>query len=157
VAVLDEADLQRKEKVRLRWHPIVAPRIDAGGRFGFAHKGAGLDAIVASSCSRDLELGCGRHQYLRPKDRDRLGNLLPQRREPFIDALAEGRTVWFLSLFSLGTEAETGESWRLAAGEAETPSWRVTAASGPVAVVLASDYLRISGPAGEWQVRRSGA
>ena len=157
VAVLDEADLQRKEKVRLRWHPIVAPRIDAGGRFGFAHKGAGLDAIIASSCRRDLELSCGRHQYLPPRDRDRLGNPLPQRREPFIDALAEGRAVWFLSLFSVGTEAETGASWQLAAGEAEIPSWSIAAASGPVAVVLASDYLKLSGLAGEWQVRRSGA
>ena len=157
VAVLDEADLQRKEQVRLRWHSIVAPRIDAGGRFGFEHKGAGLAALVAGSGGRDLELSLGRHQYLPPRDRDRLGNPLPQRREPFMDALAEGRRVWFLSLFSVGTAAEAGESWQPARGEAGTSSWRIHAGSGPVAVALAGDYLKVSGPAGKWQVRRSGA
>ena len=156
VAVLDEADLQRKEKVRLRWHPIVAPRIDAGGRFRFEHEGAGLAAVVASSGRRDPELDCGRHQYLPPRDRDRLGNPLPQRREPFIDAVVEGRAIWFLSLFSVGAAAAAREAWHGTGGGSGAPAWRIRTGSGPVAVVLASDYLEVSGPGGEWQVKRSG-
>ncbi len=157
VAVLDEADLQRAEQVRLRWHTIVAPRLGAGGRFDFEHKGSGLAAIIASAAGADLELSCGRHQYLAPRDRDRLGNPLPQRREPFLDAVVASRSVWFLSLFSAAAAAATGEAWQRIDGGAGAPGWGIDTGSGPVAVELASDYLNVSGPGGEWQVSRTQA
>jgi len=148
--------------VRLRWHTGAAPRLGgvgpggpsqvaagAGGgagshggvpaapltgAFSVAVEGVSLAAVIASP-EADVVLSTGRHQYCPPHDRDRMGNPLPQRREPYVDAEAEGSQLRLLSLFAVTGPGEAPRAW-VATNE---QIWSL--GDGPVQVGLADDRL----------------
>jgi len=162
VAVLDEVVQEAGGPVRLRWHTGAAPRLGRGvpggpsqvvagvgggagshggvsagsltGAFSVDVEGVALAALIASP-EAHVALSTGRHQYCPPYDRDRMGNLLPQRREPYVDAEAEGPQLRLLSLFAVTGPGEAPRAW-VATNE---QIWSL--GDGPVQVGLADDRL----------------
>lgn len=146
VVVLDEARLLVEETCRLRWHPATMPQMDAAGGFSLESGPAWLHAWVGAADGTPLDLTTGRHEYRPPYDRDRMGSLLPQRREPYIDAFLRGRSVRFVSLFDIQVRdggARPAGGWRR-----EGDGW----VRGQTTVRVDDEGLHVTGSAGSWRV-----
>ena len=136
VVVLDEAELPQSERVRLRWHTSQPAKPDARGRFATGQRGANLAACVVS-LSGEVSISNGRHKYLPPYDKGRLGNPYPQRHEPFIQLQTESDRLQWLSLFCV-----TGPEEKNAAWERNATGWSIKTPEGTVAVeVLKTELL----------------
>lgn len=101
VAVLDEGELEKEEAISLRWHTISEANLSPNGAFSFQHNGVGLVGRIEIL---DGKLGTHHnrhHSYQPPYHRDRTGDLLEQRREPFIESILNGDRYRALTLFAL--------------------------------------------------------
>ncbi len=145
VVVVDRARLQVAESCRLRWHPATEPEWAGPGSFAVVHGAARVDAWIGGADGRPLPLVGGRHQYQAPFDRDRMDNPLPQRREPYVDAVMDGLQICFVSLFAVTptAAAAAGGAW-----ERRQDRW----VWGDVWVAITADELHVTGSAISWTV-----
>lgn len=133
VVVIDEARLHTSERSRLRWHPATEPQLGAAGQFHAIREHARVDAWIGGADGTPAELVTGRHRYQAPYDHDRIGNPMPQRREPFVDTVAETNHVRFVSLFCVGEGAahpwtHDGSAWACDQAQISLTDDRVTVA-----------------------------
>lgn len=125
VSVLDEAELERPEQIRLRWHTADRSEPDAIGCFLVQQQNERLACRVIALNGAKLTLTRGQHAYAPPYDKARTGDPLEQRHESYVQAEMENGSCRLLTLFALlppdmpvrwrsGQPAATGEEvWRL--------------------------------------------
>jgi hypothetical protein len=138
IAVLDDARFARSGQIRVRWHPETLTDPDAHGHFVVRNDTVALSGLIVGLDGEELRFNTGRHKYEPPYNKDRMGNPLPQRREPYLDALMESRHCRILSLFAVyGPETEP-TPWTKSGD-----SWRADTENGPVCVSVGPDGLRV--------------
>ena len=136
--VLDEAELEREEAISLRWHTSDHSEPDAQGRFTVEADGVHLAARVARLDSGPIRFSRGEHEYRAPYDRHRLGTLLAQRHESFVEASLVGDHCCLLTLFAVFGPGETPHSW-----EPDQGGWRIDTPAGAVRVALQSGLFEV--------------
>jgi hypothetical protein len=139
VAVLDEADLPAERLISLRWHTADRAEPAADGRFTVVNEGVRLAGLVARLDGGALALRRGEHVYEAPFDRGRLGELLDQRRESFVDAVATASRCRLLSLFSVTGPGEAAAGW--GGGEGR---WSLNNGCGKIAVTWEQGRLTVT-------------
>ena len=138
VAVLDEARFNIPGTIRVRWHPEIYAEPDKEGNFLINNDGVLLSGRIVSAGPERLSFSTGRHKYEPPYNSDRMGNIYPQRNEPFLDAATESDGCRILSLFAVyGKGQETG-NWV----EADN-GWMIDTPEGRVLVQLTDAGLDV--------------
>ncbi len=112
VAVLDEARFNEPGEIRVRWHPEIAAEPDEKGHFLITNEDVSLSGQVVSVGNEKLHFNTGRHLYKEPYNRDRMGNIYPQRKEPYMDAITESDRCQILTLFALFKPGEEPAKWK---------------------------------------------
>lgn len=122
VAVLDEAELKEPESISLRWHMASSGAPDDEGNFRVVNGGHALACRVESLDDQPESMGLMRHAYEAPYNRDRTGQLLEQRHEPYVELIQKRRSCRILTLFALDDGespalwSRSGETWSLETG-----------------------------------------
>ena len=137
IAVLDEARFSEPGMIRVRWHPETAVEPDGNGQFLINNNGVSLSGCIVSGLNNKLNFSTGNHHYDPPYNRDRMGNLLPQRNEPYLDAWTESDSCRILSLFSVYGPDQKPRKWM-----ATDNGWLIDTPGGPVKVYLEDNRLR---------------
>ncbi len=141
VAVLDEAHFTRPGILRVRWHPETSVAPDKRGAFRIRNHDVTLSGKIVNLDGSEFRTCAGRHRYEPPYDRDRMGNPLPQRREPFFDGLIESDRCRILTLFAVhGPGAAIGD-WTK-----QGNAWYMDQADGPVEVALSHETMQTGHP-----------
>jgi hypothetical protein len=147
VAVLDEAETECREEIALRWHTANACRVDDHGGFLVTDDGVGLACRVMALDGGPLTLATGRHEYRPPYDRNRVGEPLRQRHEPYVQATLTAERCRLLSLFAVLPRGERPREWRTIDG-----GWSLTTSEGHFVVEVTDDALTVRcGNAPAWQ------
>jgi len=144
VAVLDAADLRTAETTSLRWHTVDRAEPDTQGNFTVRNADASVVAKVVAANHVSIEFRRGEHCYHAPFDRDRLGNLLEQKHESYVETVVRAETVRLLSLFAVGAPGQDAPEWSLS----EDGTWCVTTADGVVRIECDGLSMRVDGPSG---------
>ncbi|MEX0331843.1 MAG: heparinase II/III family protein [Puniceicoccaceae bacterium] len=124
VAVLDEAELSKEEAISLRWHTIAPPRYDDSGHFLVEDGKARVAGFVQPLKGAVQAFSMRRHAYAAPYDRDRTGEALEQRKEPYLEWILKDRHCRILTLFASSPIADLG-AWTEQSGK-----WSCRTASG---------------------------
>ena len=140
VAVLDEAVFAAPGTIRVRWHPGTPAVPDRHGAFTVAIDGVTLSGRIVVLDGAPLRLTTGVHHYDPTYDRDRMGNPLPQRGEPFIDARVESDRCRILSLFAVQEVGREPRPW-----EGSGTSWCMETAAERIEVQVTGDRLQVVG------------
>ncbi|MCX5660082.1 MAG: heparinase II/III family protein [Planctomycetota bacterium] len=132
VAVLDVAELLDEQEISLRWHTAVRPdlRVSSTGSRGDADE-TPCDFTLLTPAARlvarihtDLlpfKFAARAHAYAPPFDRDRLGNLLVQTRENYVEAIGRGRSCRLLTLFAVNSSEAPAPVWQSGVDKASHP------------------------------------
>ncbi len=139
--VLDEATLVKPDDISLRWHTRFVPVLREDGSFFVTNETAGLSARVVALDRQVLEFNLGRQEYRAPYDKDRDGNLLEQRHEPFVNMTTRGDQCRLLSLFALTTLHDRGTPWHVM-----EDGYRIDTHMGRYSVKVDSGYLLTENP-----------
>ena len=139
VAVLDEGELEREESISLRWHTIAEARVSPMGAFSFESNGVGLIGRIEILDGELDSHQIRRHSYEAPYHRDRTGDLLEQRREPYIESALNGSRYRALTLFALADEESGDRQWTR-----DQNSWSFETADDRCEVSLIGDSIKIS-------------
>lgn len=139
VAVLDEAELEQAEAVSLRWHTIVPSPPDAEGHFRVAEGAARLacQLVVLEGANREPPRLL-QHAYQAPYDRDRTGEKLEQRHEPYVEQVLRDQRCRILTLFA---KEETG---RPARWHADGDKWFWSDGRNSAEAACGSGFLELS-------------
>lgn len=162
VAVLDEVELAQPEAVTLRWHTANDAEPDAAGHFLVenqgvrcaawmgvlpapgnrpSREGAGLSpSQVGVQAGGPVRLTRGHHEYRPPFDRNRMGGLLTQRHESYVELALTARTCRILSLFAVFGPAAPPAPWT-----ATADAWTIATPAGCVQITLAAGDVALSG------------
>ena len=106
-----------------------------------------LSAKVVELAGEDSpELILGHHAYRPPYDHDRIGNPMPQRHEPYLDATVHGQKARFLSLFAIGEPRAPMDLCQ----QIDSFNWCIGQDDHQVDVQVASGVLSVTGPNGVW-------
>lgn len=139
IVVLDEALLEEKESISLRWNTIQAVELRGTGRFTLERERASLAGCVETLDSRSMEIGIGWQRYEAPWNEDPFGNLLPQREAPYLEFLTTGDRCRILTLFAVQPGCKAG-LW-----EAEGSVRRGRIGERVLEVAIGPEALRVSG------------
>ena len=123
VIVLDEALLEEKQNISMRWHTREAVVSDAQGRFAFEAGEARMTGLL-TRLDGDCHILGAHHRYEPPYHRGRAGDLLEQRHEPFIEMYMVDRTCRLLSLFNVSNRQSEHVTW-----EARNGRWYLNGTS----------------------------
>ena len=151
VVVVDQVELDGTEEIRLRWHAMAAPNLSSDGCFSVDSDGVILRGKIATVRGPAPHFLLGRHEYLPPLDRDRMGNLLPQRREPYLDSVVHATSACLLSLFAVEPEGSEPCDWATVTSGGEM-WWQHKTPSDDVQVKVSTEELSVEGAAGAWNV-----
>jgi hypothetical protein len=178
VVVFDEAQLHGPESIRLRWHPGGEPELGPAGRFCVTVDEVTLSAQIDALGLDPADLQSGHHAYVAPYDQDRIGNPMPQQREPYVDLCVAGKHARLLSLFAIGGVGERVPDWRRTGPASWSwDGWTPPDEAGPMSHVCSStesvsrstpdtqpgaasathvqveeEHICVQGPAGSWRV-----
>ena len=142
VAVLDEGELESVEDISLRWHTIETAILEPNGTFQLESEGVGLVGHIEVLNGKLIDHRALRHEYRTPFDRDRMGDLLEQRREPYVETRLRDKQYRVLTLFALN--ADNSKSW-----VPETTSWKIHTNDGDCVVTLNDSELRVFSSSGQ--------
>lgn len=150
VAVLDEGELEVEETISLRWHTITDADLQSSGAFAVKSEGVSLSGQIEVVQGNLIDHQLRRHRYEAPFDRDRMGDLLEQRREPYIETHLRDKRFRVLTLFALISESDVPRKW-----VRDGDRWRIQTNDGVCGVDLEEEILRISSPSPqrEWRIR----
>ncbi len=112
VAVLDEAELIQEEEISLRWHTINRCEPEKNGNFLVTGENSSVSGFVQKLNEKDTILKRNEHSYFSPFDKNRLGDLLEQRRESYIEAKTVAKECKFISLFSVEPKSSNQLKWK---------------------------------------------
>lgn len=137
--VLDEGELEQSEEISLRWHTVAAAELNEQGAFEVKKDDVSLvgQVSVLEGTLHDFRLR--RHGYAPPFDKDRSGELLEQRREPYIETRLNDNRYRVLSLFSLAGGSSASETWRQDNG-----GWSIGTSVGECHVNVDNRFLSVS-------------
>lgn len=137
VAVLDEAESEEREEISLRWHTVNPAAPDAEGNFTVTNGDDHLVCRVEALADKPAFLGRKQHAYAAPFNRDRTGQLLEQRNEPYVELLLKAQRTRILSLFALDRKSTTA-LWKR-----NGPTWTCEAGGSRVEVNCSDNALHI--------------
>ena len=112
VVVLDEGELEKEESISLRWHTISEANLSPDGVFRFESNGVSLVGRIEILDGELESHEIRRHSYEAPYHRDRTGDLLEQRREPYIESALKGSRYRALTLFALSGPGSGEGQWK---------------------------------------------
>lgn len=135
VAVLDEAVLENKDQISLRWHTASPAPPDKQGNFLVTNKTSKLLCRTEPLIGNIQSLTLNTHVYRAPFDTDRTGQLLEQRHEPFVELIQKNRRCRILSLFSLINPSNKSQ-WQRKGNQWHIPN-------SPISVLCNENTLRI--------------
>ncbi len=135
--VLDSAALQESQPISMRWHLAAPANPGADGGFHTASGRAKLAGLTAR-IDGDATVRSGRHAYEAPYNRDRLGEIYPQRHEPYIEVAAEDDACRVLSLFCVYGPDDIEDSWKTS-----PKGWSIETPEGLVRVQLEENKLTV--------------
>lgn len=149
VAVLDEGQLEKEEAISLRWHTIEPASLRSNGAFHLNSNGVGLAGQIDVLSGNLIQHEQLRHSYEAPFNKDRTGDLLDQRREPYLETQIKDSHYRVLTLFSLISDVSLPSHW-----VSEDGSWRITTSEEDCKVTLSDAVLRVISDSGqsEWKV-----
>jgi len=140
--ILDEAKLEKEEEISLRWHIQNHAKVDPYGRFLIRGQNARITAQVSVLEGNLIGHEERRHLYKTPYDRDRIGDRLEQRREPYIETRLFGSHCKILTLFAAITStAEPDVFW-----QKHNQGWEITTIDGTYRVQLKNHQILIESP-----------
>jgi len=139
VAVLDRIELEKPEKVTLRWHTVDRCEPNRDGSFLVQGERTCLTGQVTSLGDEPWTVQRREHAYRASYDRNRLGELQVQQHESFIEIGTTGRSVAFLSLFSVIPPGETPQIWRNLGNK----SWSIDTPAGAISVRSSGSGLSV--------------
>ena len=149
VAVLDEGWSKNEEDISLRWHTINPAQLGSSGAFYLTNNGISLAGQIDVQNGQLIDHRLMRHEYQAPFHKDRAGDLLDQRREPYLETRLRDRSYRVLSLFSLVQESDDTPYWKSA-----DSGWSIQTSEGDCTVSLTEDLLKVSSDSlgTNWQV-----
>lgn len=112
IAVLDEAETTAREEITLRWHTHDAPQVADDGNFLVVNGDVKLAGRIVSLTDESPRLTTGRHEYRAPYDRNRVGEPLEQRREPYLQATLTADRCRILTLFAIVPAGAQSQTWQ---------------------------------------------
>ncbi|MCZ6706265.1 MAG: heparinase II/III family protein, partial [Bacteroidetes bacterium] len=139
VAVLDEGELEIEEDISLRWHTIEEATLGSNGAFQVANQGVVLVGRVEVLNGKLIDHRLRRHKYEPPFNRGRMGDLLEQRREPYVETRLRDKNYRVLTLFALIPDVTVPSEW-VRAGQ----SWSIQMSEGACKVLLEDEVLSVS-------------
>lgn len=149
VVVLDEAQRDEVGDIVLRWHTVGPAELGEDGGFILSNEGVSLAGRVVSLDGEELSLSQHKHAYRAPHDRHRLGHLLDQPNESFLQARVHTHRCRLLSVFAVFPPGQNAGLWHQTgdALEIETPQ-------GAVRVTAERETLTVENTASgaHWQV-----
>ena len=147
IAVLDEAELENDEPISLRWHTSDRCTPDDRGRFTTASDDVHLSARILSLDSAPLRFARREHEYRAPYDQGRMGDLLEQRRESYVETTLTADSCRLLTLFALFGPGVEAEVWI-----DSDAGWQVYSPDGLCRVSADDDRLTVSTEDKTWQI-----
>jgi len=147
IAVLDEAELENDEPISLRWHTSDRCTPDDRGRFTVASDDVHLSARILSLDSAPLRFARREHEYRAPYDQGRMGDLLEQRRESYVETTLTADSCRLLTLFALFGPGVEAEVWI-----DSDAGWQVYSPDGLCRVSADDDRLTVSTEDKTWQI-----
>jgi hypothetical protein len=141
VAVLDEGELGKAEDISLRWHMIEVPDLKKDGALQLVSRGVGLTGQIDVIAGSLIEHRIQHHEYQAPFNRDRMGDLLDQRREPYVEIRLRDKQYRVLTMFALNTDSS--KSW-----VPEETSWKILTNDGDCEMSLSDSELRVFSSSG---------
>lgn len=143
VVVYDAASMEGAAETSLRWHTACEPDWSADGHFSVNNGGSAIDCHVISLGESDLTCTLCHHEYVEPYNRFRLGDVLEQPHEPYVEFLTTSENVSLLSLFKIREEGSPGSSWT-----ADTNKWH----NGDAVVSCDGSCLKVASATAVWEV-----
>ena len=143
VLVLDDAATEKREPISLRWHPINEPELTSDGTFVVRNTIAAAAAKIINLGDGDPAITLGHHAYTAPYDRERSGDPLEERNEPYIDATITHDRCRLLTLFATGAATDFGgaTTWQ------ETDDgWVFDGPDGPVTARVSDHHVSLAAP-----------
>lgn len=83
------------------------------------------------------------HEYVEPYNRFRLGDLLEQQHEPYVEFLTSSENISLLSLFKIREQGSTRSRWT-----ADTSTWH----NGDSVVSCDGSNLKVASDTAVWEV-----
>ena len=140
VAVIDRLICTDSEQASFRWHTFDRTEISGNGEFSVVNGDVSLQGRMVVLNGDFDEFSRGEHEYRPPYNSDRLGNLLDQKHESYVELLATGEHFLVLSLFSVFEQDNPVSTWINDNG-----TWRIDAEDGAVAVTRVPNSLKVAG------------
>jgi len=91
VEVVDEIAVGRPARLRVRWHTAVPVQPEAGEFW--------VKDLHCRVTGAGVRLSPGRHQHAPPMDHDWAGWAMPERHEPYVDAVVEAESARIVTVF----------------------------------------------------------
>jgi hypothetical protein len=108
-----------------------------------------LSGRVVAAVGPAPQFFLSRHEYRPPLDRDRMGNLLPQRREPYLDSVVHCDEACLLSLFAVEPADTPARDWLWVR---DGTAWRHQIGRDETEIEVTPGELRVTGMVGSWKV-----
>ena len=137
LVVVDSAELDTLNEISMRWHTCASPNLADGGRWSVEGASARLSCLI-ERLDGDVTLGVGRQHYEAPYNRDALGDVFDQRREPYVEASVSGDRCRLLSLFCVQDPESDPDLWIKA-----VDGWQMQTKAGLVELQLDAAGLNL--------------
>jgi hypothetical protein len=111
VAVVDTAVMPQEARFSLRWHTVRKPEIFQDNSFIVKGDRAVVIGQMTALPGSAMEQSMKHHQYHPPYDRDRLGDPLEQRREPYYEATTTAEKAQWMTVFATGQAISPLPTW----------------------------------------------
>jgi hypothetical protein len=143
ILVLDDAEVEQRESISLRWHTINQAEAADDGSFVAHNDQAAATGRIINLGDGDLNIQRKEHRYEAPYDRERTGDLLEVRNESFLNATLIGDHCRLLTLFATGAAADfgAGTTWQTTAD-----GWVFDGPHGPVTARVDGTRVSLTAP-----------
>jgi hypothetical protein len=149
IVVIDDVKLADVEELSLRWHTVDKASPASDGSFSVKGDKAACHARVIGPRGVTTRFRRAEHQYEAPFDRDRLGALLEERHESYVQATCVAKEARFISLFAVESVEFGSPLWQ----ERASDTWAFETSTGAVSVNVGDDQVSVArGESVVWEV-----
>ena len=145
LVVIDDAKLREEMDISLRWHTASPPHIDQSTYLTASANPARLVGCV-KRLDGDATLSAQHHAYQAPYNVDALGDLQPQRNEPYVELSMTGVRCQIASLFCVQHADTNIQMWT-----DTLDGWQMDTPEGLIQVTITDNRLYVEGPNGVWE------
>ena len=139
-AILDVATLPAKQPISMRWHLAEAVAPEPNGVLTVGRGAARLTGRILR-LDGEARLSANTHAYSAPYNKDRLGNELKQKHEPYVELQTNDERCSVLTLFAVSDTNDDAVVWTDA-----PDGWSITTLEGEVNVEATAEALVVHGP-----------